>query len=169
MTLDTDEKWNKITLVRQANAASSGSISDAVYDLYTAPLPLKPKKIRDLAKFKVRLHTGRRRRILTQTHTYTLAYTYRHTDQASTHIYTHRHMRTHVLVYTDIQIHRYIHASIHSYTYTQEWLPHEFHGLYPDPSAAESSGTVDTKTEEEQEDQEEQKEEEKDAAAMEED
>ena len=50
MSLDTDEPWKKIQLER--NQAPVGVISDPAYDLHDGPLPLPPKKVKDLAKFK---------------------------------------------------------------------------------------------------------------------
>ena len=50
MSLDTEEAWKKIQLHR--NQAPVGVISDATYNLHNGPLPLPPKKIKDLAKFK---------------------------------------------------------------------------------------------------------------------
>ena len=50
MSLDTDEPWKKIQLDR--NQAPVGVISDPAYDLHDGPLPLPPKKVKDLAKFK---------------------------------------------------------------------------------------------------------------------
>jgi hypothetical protein len=50
LSLDPTEAWKKISLHRRAT--SVGSISDPAYSLYAAALPMKPEKIKDLAKFK---------------------------------------------------------------------------------------------------------------------
>ena len=52
LSLSAAEPWKKIALVRQPLAASSSAITDAKYLLHAAALPLPPKKVRDLAKFK---------------------------------------------------------------------------------------------------------------------
>ena len=50
LSLKTDEPWKKISLTRRA--AAVGIISDAKFDLHTAPLSLPAKKVKDLAKFR---------------------------------------------------------------------------------------------------------------------
>jgi hypothetical protein len=50
LSLDPAEAWKKISLDRRTT--SVGVISDPAYGLYAAALPMKPEKIKDLAKFK---------------------------------------------------------------------------------------------------------------------
>jgi hypothetical protein len=50
LSLDPAEAWSKISLNRRATCV--GSIYDPANGLYSAPLPMKPEKIKDLAKFK---------------------------------------------------------------------------------------------------------------------
>jgi hypothetical protein len=50
LSLDPAEAWKKISLRRRATGG--GSISDPAYGLYAAALPMKPDKVKDLAKFK---------------------------------------------------------------------------------------------------------------------
>jgi hypothetical protein len=50
LSLDTSEPWKKILLNRLRGPV--GVISDPTYDLHNAPLPLPPKKVKDLAKFR---------------------------------------------------------------------------------------------------------------------
>jgi hypothetical protein len=50
LSLDTSEAWKKISLNRRVS--SVGMISDPVYDLYDAALPMTSEKIKDLSKFR---------------------------------------------------------------------------------------------------------------------
>jgi hypothetical protein len=50
LSLDPAEAWKKIPLKRRL--ASVGLITDPLYDLYDAALPMTPEKIKDLSKFR---------------------------------------------------------------------------------------------------------------------
>jgi hypothetical protein len=50
LSLDPLEAWKKISINRRATGV--GLISNPAYGLYSAPLPMVPAKVKDLAKFR---------------------------------------------------------------------------------------------------------------------